>query len=129
MPLVANEAVLDSSAPAEPRISDSLRQLRDASGLTWDQLAKLFGVSRRAIHHWANGGRMTARNSEVLRDLMQQFRALPGQDGANRRSIILAPDQSGYSLYDRLRSRYASSTLDVSGTPFSPGQLLGALDD
>ncbi|MEU9824745.1 helix-turn-helix domain-containing protein [Micromonospora chersina] len=129
IPIAHDDAILAASRSAEPRLADSLRHLRDMSGLTWDQIAKLFGVSRRAIHHWVNGGRMTARNSEVLRDLLQRFVALPAQDMPERRNLILAPDESGYSLYDRLRSRYASSTLDVSGTPFSPGQLLGTLND
>src|SRR6266542_2454198 len=50
-----------------PSVALSVRHLYEASGLTWEQLARLFGVSRRAVHNWANGGRMTARHVEISR--------------------------------------------------------------
>jgi transcriptional regulator with XRE-family HTH domain len=118
-----------SVATATPTVSAALRSLREMSGLTWDQLGKLFGVSRRAVHHWASGGRMTARNADVLADLTLRFSQVKGTSVDERRAAILAPDESGYSLFDRLRMRYRTSSLDISGTPFSPGQLLENLND
>ena len=46
------------SASAVLADADELRWLKAHSGLTWEQLGKAFGVSRRAVHLWANGGRM-----------------------------------------------------------------------
>jgi hypothetical protein len=97
------------------------------SGLTWDQLGKLFGVSRRAVHHWTVGGRMTARNADLLGELSRLVRSLPAADPATRRAILLAPGEDGYSAFDRIRARQAASSSDVSAPPFSPDQLLGTV--
>lgn len=117
----------DSSRPreAEP-LAELVRRLRNSSGLTWDQLARLFGVSRRALHLWASGGRMNAANHEQLARLLALIDALPGDTPEQRRAALLAPRRSGQSLFDELRGEHASTDHDVSGTPWTPGDLLGA---
>lgn len=99
-------------------------RLRNTSGLTWDQLARLFGVSRRALHLWASGGRMNAANYERLAHLLQAVDALPGFTPAQRRAALLAPGARGMSLFDQLRAEHASSDNDISGTPWGPSDLL-----
>ena len=32
-----------------------IRRIRDARGYTWDEMAKIMGVSRIALHYWATG--------------------------------------------------------------------------
>lgn len=56
--------------------ADQIRDLHSRSGLTWTQLGSLFGVSRRAVHHWANGGRMNAANAELLAELSTRVAAI-----------------------------------------------------
>jgi transcriptional regulator with XRE-family HTH domain len=101
-----------------------LRHLRDASGLTGEQMARLFGVSRRAVHLWASGGRMNAAHHERLARLLAITSQLPGRTPEQRRTALLAPGQDGLSLFDRLRSEYASGDDDVSGAPWRPADLL-----
>ena len=84
-----------------------LQWLHEASGLTWDQLGRLFGVSRRSVHHWTNGARMNAHNAETL----------------------LATDESGMSVLDRYRRSRALARVDISGTPYKPAQLIDAYHD
>jgi DNA-binding transcriptional regulator YiaG len=50
-------------------------ELRRLTGMTWDALARVFGVSRRAVHLWANGGRMKDANARQLLGLLAQVRA------------------------------------------------------
>lgn len=101
-----------------------VRRLWNTSGLTGEQMARLFGVSRRAVHLWVSGGRMNAANHERLAHLLAVIDALPGHTPAQRRAALLAPDEHGMSPYDRLRSEHASSENDISGTPWRPGDLL-----
>lgn len=130
--------VTDGSATAEAvangpdrqvQLADdaAVRWLHQESGLTWDQLGRLFGVSRRAVHLWANGGRLNAANAETLSALVAAVRELPAVTPDERRSMLLAPDQGERSIVDRFRARHGTSPRDVSGTPFTPDQLLGAL--
>lgn len=107
----------------------TVRCLHDASGLTWEQLGRLFGVSRRAVHHWANGGKMTAFHAEALARLTQVVDGLPASDIPSRRAHLLAPGANGRSLYERLRSDMIERTDVINGAPLTPAQLLGAADD
>lgn len=103
-----------------------VRWLHQQSGLTWDQLGRVFGVSRRAVHMWANGGRLNAGNAEVLAQLASVVRALPTRDPALRRAALLAAGPDGRSVLDALRARHAGEQLPINGPGFAPEQLLGA---
>lgn len=119
----------DASSQIGLTVSASVRRLRDRYGLTWDQLSKLFGVSRRAVHHWANGGRMAARHSELLGDLARTLGRLPGITMSERRDALLAPGSDGYSLYDQLRGRFKTSSMDVLAPAYTQQQILGEPDE
>lgn len=99
--------------------------LHDASGLTWDQLSRVFGVSRRAVHMWATGGRMNSSHAATLRELEAVLQGLPGTGPAERRAALLAPGPDGVSIIDRYRARQ-SPTGGALGAAYSPDQLLGA---
>jgi DNA-binding transcriptional regulator YiaG len=43
---------------------------RRLAGLTWKQLARVFGVARRSLHFWASGKPTDASNEEHLRRLL-----------------------------------------------------------
>ncbi|GAB3878048.1 hypothetical protein GCM10027612_01730 [Microbispora bryophytorum subsp. camponoti] len=120
--------IREAAATEIGNLAEAVRALRDESGLTWDQLGKLFGVTRRALHLWATGGRINAAHTEVLGAVLQVVRQLPAQDAASRRELLLAPGPDGRSLYDRLRDRHSPNE-NISGSPFAPDQLLGARHD
>lgn len=42
--------------------------------LTWVQIAAVFGVSLRAVHKWAGGGRMTSWQTAKLEGILAQAR-------------------------------------------------------
>jgi hypothetical protein len=115
--------------PESRQASQVVRDLHESSGLTWDQLAKLFGVSRRAVHHWANGGNLTVRNWDILNELSRLVRSIPGDDPASRRAYLLSPKDNGYSMFESLRDRYSPETPVVSSPPFRPDELIGVLHD
>ena len=54
------------SARSPEATQKALGELRRLSGLTWEQLAKLFNVSRRSLHFWASGQPLSRFNEEVL---------------------------------------------------------------
>ena len=44
----------------------AISELRRISGLTWQQLGQLLGVSRRSVHYWASGKPLNAGNQKRL---------------------------------------------------------------
>ena len=82
---------------------DTLFDLKSTSGLTWDELSKLFNVSRRSLHHWMNGKPLTPENEATLGRL-RAFVLLVGKtDHLQTRGTLLSPTMRGKTIYDLLR--------------------------
>jgi hypothetical protein len=112
--------------PASPSTSESIAKLHLESGLTWDQLGRLFGVSRRAVHLWAAGKHMNARNIELLNALQGLVAGAPGQSPESRRAWLFAVGQGGRSPIDQYMDEYRrSGPRPASGTGYTPAGLLG----
>lgn len=79
-----------------------VRHLHEVSGLTWAELARLFGVSRRAVHGWATGARMNAAHAARLSRLVDFFATVDTGDRDTTRALVIAPNASGESEYQRL---------------------------
>jgi transcriptional regulator with XRE-family HTH domain len=83
-------------------LAERLRRLKETTGLSWAQLGELFGVSRRSMHFWVQGGNITAEHANRFSSLQAEIAALDvGVPGATR-SRLLAPDASGTSPFARM---------------------------
>ena len=67
----------------------SLSKLRRLSGLTWEQLAKLFNVSRRTLHFWASGQPLSHFNEEQLNRLLEAIQYIDRGSANLNRSLLL----------------------------------------
>lgn len=109
----------ETSATAE-----AVKRLRARSGLTWDELARAFGVSRRTVHAWASGTRMNQSHAERLSVLARIIDGLAADDPARARAEFHAPAADGVSLYQRLVRSLAQPGNRREG--FAPWELLAA---
>ena len=103
--------------------SERVRRLKSESGLTWDQLRRLFGVSERSMHLWAAGARMNARNEERLAYLELVIHAL-GAKGAEecREALVSSPAGKGRSILQQLTMTAAKSErVDIAALSESSG--------
>jgi DNA-binding transcriptional regulator YiaG len=80
----------------------AIGELRRLSGLTWDQLARLFNVSRRSLHFWASGKSMTASNEEHLQRLLAVIRKIDRGSGSANRTVLLGVLEDGSLPFDML---------------------------
>jgi transcriptional regulator with XRE-family HTH domain len=112
--------------PAEPSTAEAIGRLRDRSGLSWDQLAGMFGVSRRSVHKWAGGGALNAGHTARLRHLTQLVGGL-GPTPAAVRAQLFMPDRNGATLYQQL----VRQALPTSDRPegFGIDELVGSRRD
>ena len=94
---------LDNDPHPKPVASSRIRRLKEESGLTWDQVRRLFGVSLRSVHLWASGTRMNARNGERLATLEQIVSNLEATAPEQRREALLcSPTGGGRSMFQQL---------------------------
>jgi transcriptional regulator with XRE-family HTH domain len=128
----------------------ALNELRKLTGLTWEQLAGLFQVTRRSLHLWASGEPLSRVNEERLYRLLGTIRYIDQGSASMNRSILLSPGIDGKFPLDLLREgRYdevrelvghgnaprrpmlkpLSAEASKSRRPQKPEELIGALHD
>lgn len=112
---VAPGEVFDAVAGDVRSDQDEVLWVKERSGLTWDQLGKVFGVSRRAVHLWANGGRMNETNAEVLRRFAAEVAAHEGGSPEQTRAALIAHD-----VVDTFRRAQVRGPGASIGAPFAP---------
>lgn len=84
--------------------SDAIAELRRTSGLTWDQIGQLFGVSRRSVHFWASGKPMNAANERRLRQVLGIVRQADRGDARSNRAVLFEASADG-TPFDLLASK------------------------
>lgn len=82
----------------------AINELRKTSGLTWEQVAKLFNVSRRSIHFWASGQPLASDNEEKLNRLLGVIRYIDRGSASLNRKLLLNPNADGELPLDQLRA-------------------------
>jgi DNA-binding transcriptional regulator YiaG len=125
-----------AGAPSEAR---ALSELRRLSGLSWEQLARILGVTRRTLHFWASGKAMARSNEEHLQRVLAVVRSIDHGATAANRSVLLesledrmnAVDLLAVRDYERAASVTArlSAMARASRAPSAPEALVGALHD
>ena len=125
-----------TAPPAQP---GALSELRRLSGLSWEQLAHVLGVSRRTLHFWASGKPMARSNEEHLQRVLGVVRASErGSTAATRTALLEALDGQHNAVdlltaheYERASSATSrlSTAVRTSRAPSPPETLVGALHD
>lgn len=128
---------------------EAIGEVRRLSGLTWEQLADLLGVSRRTLHFWASGKPVNAANEERLHRVLGLLRAVDRGASDYNRGALLAPDAHGVRPFDllaageyeaarhqlgvgtgrRLALKPLSEEAAMARRPLQPADLVGALQD
>ena len=105
----------ETRAPARQSTAEAVLEIRRRSGLTWESLSNLFNVSRRTVHHWANGREPSTRHEMDIRRALDAVRHLDeGNQRATRDRLMATYD--GASPFDMLADhRYADVLQQKAG--------------
>ncbi len=93
----------------------AISELRRLAGLTWEQLARVFGVARRSLHFWASGKPINATNEERLRRLLAVLRQAD-RGSAQENRVMLLRDHDGMIPIDLLTAGWYDEFLVFVGT-------------
>jgi hypothetical protein len=136
--------------PQGQSVQQAIAELRGLSGLTWEQMARLLGVSRRSVHFWASGELVRATHQERVQRLLAVLRQVDRGSATENRALLLNGCADGTLPFDVLadgrfdeavelmkkgpgRSRPALTPLSaeerLARTPSPPEQLVGAASD
>ena len=108
-----------SDLAPEESTGEAIMEIRRRSGLTWEELGNLFAVSRRSVHHSANGKPVAAKRDRIIRRMLAAVRSLDRGEQERTRALLLTVDQAtGVSTFDLLRDgRFHEAIGRVDGTP------------
>ncbi len=114
--LSAEQTTAGAPIVSAERAGAPIAELRRLSGFTWDQLARLFNVSRRSLHFWASGKPMTAGNEEHLQRLLAVVRRIDrGSASANRAALLTVLEEDGTIPFDLLAAEQYARVIAVLG--------------
>ena len=94
----------------------AIGELRRLSGLTWDQLARLFNLSRRSLHFWASGKTMAPSNEEHLQRLLAVVRKVDRGSASANRALLLGGREDGSLPIDLLAAGEYERVLSLLGS-------------
>jgi hypothetical protein len=119
---IVGQTTAGTTVDSARSVGTTLGELRRLTGLTWDQLSRVFGVSRRSLHFWASGKAMAATNEEHLQRLLVVARRIDrGSAGANR-AALLGAREDGSIPFDLLTAGEYERVVSLLGT----GEILRA---
>ena len=143
-----SEETTEVALEARSATRSALAELRRASGLTWDQMSRLFGVSRRSVHFWASGKPMTSEHEEHLYRVLALVHGASASADALRAALlsVVAGEQVLTMLVERRyadaeaalamgEARITASRVPLSASaaaarrPLDPEFLAGSADD
>lgn len=131
-------------------VRQEIAELRRLSGLTWEQMARLLGVSRRSLHFWASGELVRASHQERVQRLLAVLRQVDRGSATGNRTLLLNGCADGTLPFDVLadgrfeealqlmkrgpgRARPVLTPLSpeeqLARTPLPPEQLVDASSD
>jgi DNA-binding transcriptional regulator YiaG len=87
---------------SEQSSSAAILELRKRSGLTWDQIARLFGVARRSVHFWASGEALKPGNEERLNRMLAVIRHIDRGSAKATRTALMSQQEDGMIPFDLL---------------------------
>jgi transcriptional regulator with XRE-family HTH domain len=91
-----------TSALNNAAIPEMLQRLRRASGLSWGDLGRTVGVSRRTIHNWLGGARVAGVHLTRLLQVSHTIDLLAGSSAESTRAALFQPMSSGRSIIEDL---------------------------
>ncbi len=99
-----------SASPAQ-----RIEEIRALTGLTIDQIGRLFGVSRRSVHNWISGNAMSTQHEERAAKILAIVQMLPGSTSAERRAALLDSSRGTSLLHQLVAARSEGVRLQVPG--------------
>ena len=98
-------ATILPTLPATPPVrltQQAVNELRKLSGLTWEQLAHLFDVSRRSVHFWASGQPLAVAHEEKLNRILDAVQYISLGSASLNRSLLMGLGKDGRSYLELL---------------------------
>jgi len=107
--------VPDAPGAIASDVPTKVYELRRLTGLSWEQLSSVLGVSRRTLHNWATGRDVAAKNEERLARILATVHYIDRGNAAENRSLLLSATSGGDTLFDLLCHGHHEEVRKIAG--------------
>lgn len=122
LPSSVNVVAAGRGAPGKqrwaPGTAAAVGEIRSLTGLTWEQVGSMLGVSRRTVHNWHKGARASSKHKERINETLRTVeRIWRGTQEQTRAELAAVADPSeGLTRMDLLRAgRFGDATSGLQG--------------
>ena len=122
---VQNDTLNAKHQPRVDTAAQAISDIRFHAGLTWEQVARLFAVSRRSVHLWASGAAMSSEHEEHLHRVLGVIEnSRLGEVTGSRAAVLFTAGTTGRCVFDLLAARqYEAAARDLGIRSSSPAQF------
>lgn len=98
--------------------------IKEASGLTNEEIAPLLGVSRRSFQAWLAGEAISARKEARVREIANALERMQRATAQETREVLLRRSPGKLSAYELLQQGSTDAAVEmIAGTSSNPGRL------
>lgn len=97
-----NAGVSSNSTESIPSTARGILSIRQIANLTWDETAKMFGVTRRTVHLWANGRHPSGDQERKLNRILGILSPHQNTGPSLLRERLMASARPGTLFFDLL---------------------------
>lgn len=141
------EDLVSALGKAASSEKQTIGRLREVTGLTWEQLATVFEVSRRTVHLWDSGSVMNSQNEEKLARIFNAVKFFETSTATDTRRFLLTGFGGSIPLdllkdgkfdeFEKSKAQFIQTPKKISlsdeeilaRTPLSPEILIDAKND
>ena len=106
----------------EETLGEQIRDVKEATGLTWGQFADLFGVSRRSVHLWVGGGNISADHIARFEMIRAKISRLGTLTPIETRAALFTLGANGVSPYAELVAEISGPSSSYIARPLGTGE-------
>lgn len=85
-----------------PSVQNALHEIKSSTGLTWQQLSRVFKVNQRSLYLWMEGGTLDSLHQERVYRVLTLIRKLPYSKPFQNRTFLLSPQPDGITFLNLL---------------------------
>lgn len=117
---------VEASRPeaVSPNQVQSVRELRQLSGLTWQHLADMIGVSAKTLHNWAAGRPMDEKNLRRVGAVISLLRYIDRGNAEANRALLFNHQVEGQTAFELVKASMFESVRRAIGQ--GPGRAVPA---
>lgn len=95
--------------------NELLYEVKRLSGLSWELIAQLVGVSRRSVHNWASGENINLEHNQRLGRILTTMRFIDNGDTERNTALLMSPANNSSTYFELMKAGHYDEVKSLAG--------------